>query len=264
MQHLASLERRARIRIALWLVSSAATIAFAVHVGRQSRALGLLLLATFVVTQLPSALRQLRLRRTLRSGDLGKVLQAYHPTLARLPHPETLGPLMVAAALAAHGMVDRARRALERAVRGEAWEAALEHRWFVETLMEAFDGDRSRAVERAESLEKLPLPPGSGPLQKRVAMLRAALTALARAFARCPRQGDAEVLEAASDNSPLVHWAMRYGAIVAYLERGERERARRLLADAPHWPADSAFRAFQEELTGLATPTAAPSSSASA
>lgn len=264
MQHLASLERRARIRIALWLVSSAATVAFALHVGRQSRALGLLLLATFAVTQLPSALRQLRLRRTLRSGDLGKVLQAYHPTLARLPHPETLGPLMVAAALAAHGMVDRARRALDRAVRGEAWEAALEHRWFVETLMEAFDGDRGRAVERAESLEKLPLPAGSGPLQKRVAMLRAALTALARAFARCPRQGDAEMLEAASDNSPLVHWAMRYGAIVAYLERGERERARRLLADAPHWPADSAFRGFQEELTGLATPTPAPSSSASA
>ena len=94
------------------------------------------------------------------------MLEAYHPALARLPHPETLGPLMVAAALAAHGMVDRARRALDRAVRGEAWEAALEHRWFVETLMEAFDGDRSRAVERAESLEKLPLPAGNAPLQK--------------------------------------------------------------------------------------------------
>lgn len=261
MQHLASLGRRARIRSALWLLSAAATVAFAIHIGKQSRALGLLLLVTFAVTQLPSALRQLRLRRLLRSGDLGKVLQAYHPTLARLPHPETLGPLMVAAALAAHGMVDRARRALDRAVRGEAWAAALEHRWFVETLMEAFDGDRNRAVERAESLEKLPLPVGSGPLQKRVAMLRSALTALARAFARCPRADDAEVLEAASDNSPLVHWAMRYGAIVAYLERGEREPAQRLLANAPRWPADSAFRAFQEELAGLAAEpgTASPS-----
>jgi hypothetical protein len=262
MQHLASLERRARIQSALWLLSALATVAFAVHVGRQSRPLALLLLATFAVTQLPRALRQLRLRRVLRSGDLSKVLQAYHPTLARLPHPETLGPLMVAAALAAHGMVDRARRALDRAVRGDAWEAALEHRWFVETLMEAFDGDRSRAVERAESLEKLPLPAGSGPLQKRVARLRAALAALARAFARCPKQGDAEVLEAASDTSPLVHWAMRYGAIVAYLERGERERAQLLLADAPHWPADSAFRAFQEELTSLAAQPAAPSTNA--
>jgi hypothetical protein len=264
MQHLASLERRARIRIALWLLSAVATVAFAVHIGRQSKPLGLLLLATFVVTQLPRALRQLRLRRLLRSGDLGKVLQAYHPTLARLPNPETLGPLMVAAALAAHGMVDRARRALDRAARGDAWEAALEHRWFVETLMEAFDGDRSQAVERAESLEKLPLPAGSGPLRKRVAMLRSALTALARAFARRSRQDDAEVLEAASDNSPLVHWAMRYGAAVAYLERGERKRARLLLADAPPWPADSAFRAFQEELSGLAAQPVAPSPSASA
>lgn len=264
MQHLASLERRARIRTALWLLSAAITLAFAWHLGQKSKALGLLLLATFVLTQLPSALRQLRTRRMLRSGDLGKVLQAYHPTLARLPHPETLGPLMVAAALAAHGMVDRARRALDRAVRGEAWEAALEHRWFVETLMEAFDGDRSRALERAESLEKLPLPAGSAPLQRRVAKLRSALTALARAFARCPQQGDAEVLEAASDNSPLVHWAMRYGAVVAYLERGERERAQLLLAGAPHWPADSAFRAFQEELSGLATQPAAPSPSPSA
>lgn len=262
MQHLASLERRARIRTALWLLSAAITVAFALHLGKRSPALGLLVLASFALSQLPSALRQLRFRRLMRSGDLGKVLQAYHPTLARLPHPETLGPLMVAAALAAHGMVERARRALDRAVRGEAWEAALEHRWFVETLMEAFDGDRARAVERAESLEKLPLPKGSAPLQRRVSMLRSALAALARAFARCPRDGDAEVLEAASDNSPLVHWAMRYGAIVAYLERGERTRAQLLLSGAPNWPADSAFRAFQEELTGLAGQPTAPSPSA--
>jgi hypothetical protein len=252
MQHLASLERRARIRTALWLLTAAVTLAFALHLGRKSPALGFVLLATFLLTQLPSALRQLRIRRMLRSGDFGKVLQACHPTLARLPHPETLGPLMVAAALAAHGLVDRARRALDRAVRGDAWEAALEHRWFVETLMEAFDGDRRRAVERAESLEKLPLPAGSAPLRKRVARLRSALAALARAFARCPHPGDAEVLEAASNDSPLVHWAMRYGAIVAYLERGEHERAHVLLQGAPQWPADSAFRAFQEELSGLA------------
>jgi hypothetical protein len=263
MQHLASLERRARIRTALWLLSAVALLAFAAHVGAtRSPALGLLLLASFALTQLPQALRQLRLRRVLRSGDLSAVLKAYHPTLARLPHPETLAPLMIAVALAAHGMVDRARRALDRAVRGEAWEAALEHRWFVETLMEAFDGDRDRAVERAESLERLPLPAGSAPLQRRVAMLRSALTALARAFARCPHEGDAEVLEAASNSSPLVHWAMRYGAAVAYLERGERERAQLLLAGAPAWPADSAFRAFQEELTGLAAQPVAMTPSA--
>jgi hypothetical protein len=262
MLHLASLERRARIRTALWLLSAAVTVGFALHIGQTSPLLGVLLLVLYVTTQLPSLLRQLRFKRLMRSGDWGKVLQAYHPTLARLPHPETLGPLMVAVALAAHGMVDRARRALDHAARGDAWEAALEHRWFVETLMEAFDGDRNRAVEQAERLEKLPLPAGSVPLRRRVATLRAALAALARAFARCPNQGDAEQLEAASNNSPLVHWAMRYGAIVAYLERGERARAKLLLAGAPHWPVDSAFRAFQEELTGLAAEATATGSSA--
>jgi len=258
MQHFAALERRARMRTALWLISSAAIVAFAVHVGMKSPALGLLLLTLFALTQLPALLRQARMRRLLRSGDLGAVLEAYHPTLQRLPHPETLGPLMVAAALAAHGMVARAQRALDRAVRGEAWEAALEHRWFVETLIEAFDGDRGRALDRAESLQKLPLPSVGTALQRRVLALRAALTALARAFARRSRDDDAELLEAAAQNSPLVHWAMRYGAVVAYLERGDRERAQELLQGAPQWPADSAFRAFQEELSGLAT-EAAPS-----
>ena len=252
MQHFAAFERRARIRTVLWLISSAAIVACAVHIGLKSPPLGLLLLALFAVTQLPGAFRQVRLRKLLRSGDLGAVLEAYHPAMARLPHPETLGPLMVAAALASHGMVERARRALDRAVKGEAWEAALEHRWFVETLMEAFDGDRSLALDRAESLEKLPLPDANASLQKRIVALRAALTALARAFARRSQGGDAELLVAASDNSPLVHWAMRYAAIVAFLERGDHDRAQQLLNGAPQWPADSAFRAFQEELTGLA------------
>lgn len=262
MQHFAALERRARLRTALWLIASAAIVAFAVHVGRTSPGLGMLLLVLFALTQLPGLLRQVRLRRLLRSGDLAAVLEAYHPTLARLPNPETLGPLMVAAALAAHGMVGRAQRALDRAVRGEAWEAALEHRWFIETLMEAFDGDRSLALDKAESLEKLPLPAASASLQRRVAALRAALTALARAFARRSRADDAELLEAAAESTPLVHWAMRYGAVVAYLERGDQSRAKELLNGAPQWPADSSFRAFQEELTGLATqPAPSPSTS---
>jgi len=252
MQHFAALERRARIRSALSLITSAGIVAFAIHIGLKSPLLGLLLLVLVGVTQVPVLLRQARLRRLLRSGDLGAVLEAYHPTLERLPHRETLGPLTVAAALAAHGMVDRARRALDRAVRGAAWEAALEHRWFVETLLEVFDGDRSLALERAESLEKLPLPAASASLQKRVAALRAALSALTRAFARKSRSNDAELLEAAADNSPLVHWAMRYGAVVAYLERGDTGRAQALLEGAPQWPADSAFRAFQEELASLA------------
>jgi len=228
---------------------------------RQLIAFALLMLAVLSLRLLRRALHERKLRRLLRAGDWGGVLATYHPTLSRLPNPETLGPLMVAGALAAHGMVDRARRALARAVRGEAWEAALEHRRFIETLLETFDGDRGRAVECAESLEKLPLPKGSAPARRRVAALRAALTALARAFARRPLENDAEVLEEAANSSPLVHWAMRYGAAVAYLERGDRQHARRLLLDAPRWPEDSTFCAFQEELASLARE---PSTTASA
>jgi hypothetical protein len=128
--------------------------------------------------------------------------------------------------------------------------------------MEAFDGDRGLALDRAESLEKLPLPAANAALQKRIVALRSALTALARAFARRSQGNDAELLVAASDNSPLVHWAMRYGAIVAFLERGDRERAQELLNGAPHWPADSTFRAFQEELSGLAAAKASSGSGA--
>lgn len=251
MQHFASLEQRARWRTALRLISSAAMVALAIQVGMKSPGLGLLLLLLFALTQVPGVLRQVRLRQVLRSGDLARVLEAYHPTLARLPHPETLGPLMVAATLAAHGLVARAQKAMDRAVRGEAWEAALEHRWFVETLIDAFDGDRERALNRAESLQKLPVPSQRTALGRRVVALRAALTALARAFARRSQGHDAELLEASAKDSPLLHWAMRYAAAVAYLERGDRGRAQQLLQGAPSWPAESAFHAFQEELSGL-------------
>ncbi len=50
MQHLAALERRARIRTALWLLSSAATVGFAIHIGRKSPPLGIMLLALFAFT----------------------------------------------------------------------------------------------------------------------------------------------------------------------------------------------------------------------
>lgn len=212
----------------------------------------LLSLALYSLWMLRAALERKRLRRLWRTGDWSAALAQYHPAFARMSSPETLGPLMVAAALAAHGLVDRARRALDRAARGDAWEAAIEHRFFVETLLEAFDGDRLRALEHAESLSKLPLPDGNAKLLRRVVALRAALAALARAFARRAQAGDAELLETASESSPLVYWAMRYAAVVAHLEHGNRDRAQVLLSGAPSWPADSAFHAFQEELVGLA------------
>ena len=72
-----------------------------------------------------------------------------------------MAPLVAATALMSNGMTERARTALSRAQRGPAWEAALEHRLFVEVLADAFEGDRDRALQNAERLALLPLPPES-------------------------------------------------------------------------------------------------------
>jgi hypothetical protein len=147
-------------------------------------------------------------------------------------------------------MVDRARAELARAAKGEAWEAALEHRLFVETLLDAFEGHRQEAVAKAELLSTLPLPAVGPFVRDRVTTLRAAAGALARAFARKPQRGDLAMLESAARRNPLVHWAMRYAAAVSYVDLGEASRARRLISEAPAWPAESAFRDFHAELLG--------------
>jgi hypothetical protein len=85
-------------------------------------------------------------------------------------------------------------------------------------------------------------------LQDRVRTLRTAVLALARAFAHESRPGDRELLEAASETSPLVFWAMRYAAAVVAVDQHDFPRARGLLADAPAWPAESTFRAFHDEI----------------
>ena len=79
-------------------------------------------------------------------------------------------------------------------------------------------------------------------------MLRVAVGALARAFAHVSRPGDRELLEAASETSPLVFWAMRYAAAVVAVDQQDEDHARALLAGAPRWPAESTFRAFHDEI----------------
>jgi hypothetical protein len=41
---------------------------------------------------------------------------------------------------------------------------------------------------------------------------------------------------------------MRYAAAVVAIDHGKKEDARALLAGAPAWPIESAFRSFHEEL----------------
>jgi hypothetical protein len=162
--------------------------------------------------------------------------------------PETMAPIMAATAYAAYGWFDEARTSLDRAAKGPAWDAALEQRLFVETLLHTFEGERDLAIQKAEALEKLPTL-GAGPLVRlRVRRLRRGLLAFARAFAHQATGGDAGWLRAAAKSSPLVHWAMRYAGAVLAIDAGDRSRARELLEGAPKWPQQSAFRTFDQEL----------------
>jgi hypothetical protein len=189
-----------------------------------------------------------RLRRVLLSGDVRTVLERWSPSLGRIPHRETMAPLMTATAFAAYGWVDEARAALAAAARGPAWDAALEHRLFLDALLLTFEGDRDGALEQAGRLSRLPLPLAAPVLRDRVLMLRGSVGALARAFAHRSHPGDGDLLERASETSPLVFWAMRYAAAVVAIDGHAWDDARRLLADAPAWPAESTFRAFHDEI----------------
>jgi hypothetical protein len=155
---------------------------------------------------------------------------------------------MTATAFAAYGWTERAREALRGAERGPAWDAALEHRLFLDSLLFTFEGHSERALDTARELERLPLPSAAPFLVDRVRSLRSAVGALARAFAHASHDGDHELLVQASDASPLVHWAMRYGAAILSIDHGDLGRARALLEGAPEWPAESCFSLFHGEI----------------
>jgi hypothetical protein len=241
-------------KLATWapFVLSAALVAMALRMAAREPLTGALFVALVALMLLPGHLARRRLRDVLRSGDVGSVLKAWAGSLAKLPYPETMGPLVTAAAFASYGWVEQARTALERSARGPAWDAALEHRLFVETLLDAFEGDREAALLKASRLSSLPLPIAGPFTRGRVQSLRDALTALARAFAHVSNPGDMRLLERASKASPLVHWAMRYAAAVVAIDHGQIGRARKMLQAAPQWPQGSAFHAFHTELSRMA------------
>lgn len=206
--------------------------------------------AVVVITLLPALLARRRIRRVLRSGDVHHVLSTWQPTMDRVPHPETMAPLMIATAYASYGWLDASRMALSRAVRGPAWEAAREQRLFIEALLCTFEGEREAARGKAFELERLPLPSSGVFLRRRVAQLRQGVAALVRAFAHESDADDERRLARAASASPIVHWAMRYGGAIVAIDHGAPERARELIATAPTWPAASAFASFHAELMG--------------
>jgi hypothetical protein len=232
-------------------VLSAAAVALGLRT-MSHQPMAAVLVAMIVITlAVPGYLARRRVRDVLRSGDVQSVLTAWSGNIAKLPYRETMEPLVTAAAFASCGWVDQARTALGRSARGPAWDAALEHRLFVETLLDAFEGDRTGALAKAERLATLPMPQAGPLFLGRVSGLRDALTAFARAFAHVGTPSDLALLERASKKSPLIHWAMVYAAVVVAIDLGHLARAKKLLVTAPPWPEGSAFYGFHEELTDL-------------
>jgi len=200
----------------------------------------------------PALIGRWRMRRLLRSGDVERVIGTWAGSIDRIAHRETMAPLLQATAYAAYGWVEAARRSLDRAIKGPAWDAALEQRLFVETLLDSFEGDRDAAVRKALALEALPMPSAGAFARRRIASLRGGLAAMARAFAHASQEGDTRALARAAAASPLVHWAMRYAEAIVALDRGRGAEVPGLLSGAPSWPAESAFHEYHQELLARA------------
>ncbi len=248
-------------RIIYWIafIASAALAAVAVRFSLHEPLIAVAALAIAVLVVLSRWLSRRRLHRVLRSGNVIAVLQSWSGTLERIPYPATMAPLMTATAFAAHGWVESARAALATAERGPAWEAALEHRLFLDTMLLTLEGERDAALEQARRLARMPLPVRDRALRSRILSIRLAVGAFARAFAHQSEPSDRELLEKASERSPLVFWAMRYAAAIVAIDHGEHGKVARLLDGAPHWPEESIFRAFHSEIADHAR---SPASSA--
>ncbi|MGA7121860.1 MAG: hypothetical protein WBY94_17260 [Polyangiaceae bacterium] len=233
-------------------VAAFSAVLAAQTIGRDPRA-ALPLLAFAVLLLAPAFVGRLRMRKLLMSGDAERVIAAWEGSFARAAHAETVGPLLRATAYAAYGSPEAARRSLSRAVKGPAWDAAIEQRLFVETLLDTFEGERDAALRKAEVLQALPMPAAGLFARRRIALLRRALGALARAFAHVSQDGDAALLAKAGAASPLVHWAMRYAEAIVAVDRGRAGEVPSLLAGAPQWPAGSAFHSYHAELLAQAS-----------
>jgi hypothetical protein len=237
---------------ALLLIGSALFAAIAVHLALRSFWFALFLfLGTLVYVGLRIHVR-IRAKKLLTSGRPDEVVEAWYDALSTMPHSDTTIPLLRATALAATGMTDPARTALAHAERGSGWQAAEEHRLILETMLNAFDGDRELALEKARALSALPVPQVAPELRGRIALLREAMSALARAFAHTSDSRDLVVLREAASRHALIHWPLRYAAAVVCIDHGQKAEARKLLAGAPSWPEDSSFTAFHEELVAHA------------
>ena len=230
------------------LLVSSALVALALRVFGDHPVHASVLIALSLSAFLPSVLARRRFRRLLQSGDPTRISALWRRALDGTNHTHATEALMNAVTYAACGWVDEARVHLQQASWDRVWDPTGEHRLFVETLLEAFDGDRTLALQHAERVAALPMPEVGGRLRRKVVALRVSLGALARAFAHVSLAGDLEILEHAARSSPLISWAMRYAAAIVSVDQNEPTRALAMLDGAPSWPPQSAFHAFHQEL----------------
>lgn len=188
-----------------------------------------------------------RAQRLLQTGDLPELLEAWQRAYAERGQPKELEPLFRATTLAAYGLTSRARQVLLLAPKGNVWQRALEQRLLADTLINAIDGDRQRALAAAVAISQLPLP-ASRTARARTMTRRAGTQALARAFARQTRAGDIRALRAAQKENPLLALPFRYAEVAATILRGKRATARELLERLPQLPPESAFAELAADL----------------
>lgn len=246
------------LRLRAWLpfVASAALAAATLRLSWDYPWVAVLAASAVALTVWRRRRAKQRVRDMAQAGQTAELLDAWQDAMADVPHAETLMPLIHATAFTSAGQTERARAALDRAEQGPAWQSTREHRLIVETLLDAFEGQRDRALDKSAELVALPLPPVGPVTADRVVELRAAVAAAARAFAHRSIRDDVALLRAAARKNPLIHWPLRYATAIALIDQGRGAEVSALLSGAPKWPEDSAFSAFQRELLDYARSTA--------
>lgn len=230
----------------VYFVGSAVLIATLLNFAIEAPWFAFILAALVLGSFFPRFRARQQFRDMVLHGDVNQLLSTWEPSVDE-SEERSVGPLMRATALAAHGLAGRARQVLELARPGPAWDAAMEHRLFLEALLACCEDRSHEALRIAEQMNELPLP-SSRWERGRAKTLRSATAAMARAFANSSSLRDTKWLRQAERQNPLLIWPMRYAEALTQARLGRRDRALVLLRMAPRWPRESAFSRLTQRL----------------
>ncbi len=229
-------------------VASAAAVAYAIrclslgHYGGATLFVGL----GAAVAIVPEFVERRRRRAIYRSGNVRRILETAF--LETGGESENSVPLKRALALAALGVTGPARLALQSRRRRPLSDHEREELLIVEALVEAFEGEHTKAHRRVAALDLLPLP--SGVAERRSRAIRESVAAIVRAFDGRAEPNDLELLVRGPELMPVLYWVTRYAAAAVCAQRGASEAVQTLLAGAPAWPEESALALLHRDLLG--------------